>query len=284
MRLYLLPYFVFLLFACDQPNGGDKISNKNPGGDEKMDTIIKYTYKSNSEIEELIEKQSHRFLSYFWYGMSENQTLEVLRYLIDQGTVDAFLRKGDVENSLISKNIKSVKVKNQKVGYSFLTDSPRVMYDIQGKESTIKFEVGFDFGLEYDSLRSLSLIAAPWSNTNGNISLENYNYLVDFFSEKYGKIVDKTSQPWAITPELLGEPVEYRRCRFLKNGVSVELEYSSRNSTDGSLLQQLAIYYMLYLDDKFSTYDSERKRFEKNKKEIEQEVTNRKRKKHLGDI
>jgi hypothetical protein len=273
MRLYFLPYFLFLLFACDQPTGSDDISKENSGSDEKTDTIIEYTYKSNSEVEELIEKQSHRFLSYFWYGMSENQCLEVLRYLMDQGTVDAFLLKGDEKDPLEPREIKSCKVKNQTVGYSFPTDSPRIIYHIQMKESTLNFEVNFNFGLKDDSLLSLSMTTLSWHNTIADISLKNYNYLVEIFSEKYGKIVDHTSQELAGFADLnpSSKLVEYRRCRFLKDGISVELEYTSKKPEYENSYQIFTIYYSLHLDKKFSTYDDDRRRYEVNERERERE-------------
>jgi hypothetical protein len=142
------------------------------------------------------------------------------------------------------------------------------MYSIQGKKSSIKFELKFDFGLEHDSLRSLTLSATPIYNSSENIVLTNYNYLMDIFSLKYGRIVDKTTQEWELLSKHMGKTDEYKRCRYLKNGVSVELEYScGKNSSDGNLLPHLTIYYQLHLDEKFSTYESSRKSYEKFEKE-----------------
>lgn len=276
MRFYFFLFLIFLLSECSSSN--DKRNKNNDiqsNSVKKADTVIQYNYLSNSEIQVLIDKQSNKFLSNFWYGMSEIECLEVLRYLMDLGKVEAFLRKGNNEEPIISSYIKGIKVKNHNVGYA--SESSRIMYLIQGKESPIIFEINFDFGMKSDSLISLSLSATPRHNSNQIISLENYNYFTDIFSKKYGKIIDRTNQQFALLTKTFGKPDVYKRCRFLKNGISIELEYSSgNNSGNVDIIPHLYISYQLNLDNKFSTYESTRKMYQEfEKKNIMKEEQER---------
>jgi hypothetical protein len=278
IRINLIFCFLYILSSCTSSiNPIEKTAGIKPNSSEDKDSIQQYTYLPNEEIESLLKKQEYKFLNYFWYGMSENECLEVLRYLVDQGKVDAFLRKGNDEEKIFSNNVKRLKVKKQTVGYSYPDESSRIMYLLQGEENSIIFELKFDFGHQGDSLGSLSLTATTNYNEPKEISLRNYNYLVDVFTSKYGKIVDKTNQQWELITETIGKPDVYKRCRFLKYGISVELEYNSgKNLNNGNINPQLTLYYQLHLDNKFSTYGSykdnyrnwkeEQKRKEKNDK------------------
>jgi hypothetical protein len=229
---------------------------------------------SNEDIEALLDKKEYKFLNYFWYGMSENECLEVLRYLMDQGKVDAFLRKGNDEERIFSNNVKRLKVKNQTVGYSYPDESARIMYLLQGEGNSINFELKFDFGHQGDSLLSLSLSATTIYNEPKEITLNNYGYLVNVFTKKYGKAVDKTNQQYELMTETFGKPDLYRRCKFLKYGLSVELEFSSGKSTNDGNIPQFHLYYHLHLDKKFSTYQSSRDNYRHFKEEQKRKEEN----------
>ena len=275
-RIKLIFCFLYFLSSCTSSNDPmEKTTDIKPNSSEDKDSMKKYSDMSNEDIEALLDKKEYKFINSFWYGMSENECLEVLRYLIDQGKVDAFLRKGNDEERIFSNNVKMLKVKKHTVGFSYPEESARIMYLLQGEENSINFELSFDFGLKGDSLLSLSLTATTIYNEAKAITFDNYSYLVNVFTMKYGRAVDKTNQQYELITETFGKSDLYRRCKFLKYGLSVELEYSSgKSSNDGSIPPQLHLYYQLHLDNKFSTYQSSQENYRNWKEEQKRKEKN----------
>lgn len=99
-----------------------------------------------------------------------------------------------------------------------------------------------------------------------NLNLNDFNYFIDLFSSKFGKPIDKTF----ISPfeEFSKSGKDYRRFRFLKNGISVEIEYDSAHSDEiGDHPNQISIYYTEYTSEKYTTYAENRKSHMKFKQE-----------------
>ena len=277
IRIKLIFCCLYLVSSCNSSNDPvEKTADIKPNSSEEKDSIKQYSYMSNEDIEALLEKKEYKFLNYFWYGMSENECLEVLRYLIDQGKVVAFLRKRNDEEKILSNsnNIKRLKIKNQTVGFSSPDESSRIMYLLQGQETSINFELSFDFGRHYDLLQSLSLSATTIYNEPKVITFNNYSYLVNVFTMKYGRVVDKTNQQFELITELEGKPDLYKRCRFLKYGLSVELVYNSGQSSIDGNISHLSLYYQLHLNNKFTTYESSHDNYRKRKEEQKREEKN----------
>jgi hypothetical protein len=115
--------------------------------------------------------------------------------------------------------------------------------------------MAFNFGTT-DSLWGITLGYADHGNME-NLNLHDFEYFIDLYISKYGKPVDKDFKD---VPNFLGfKTKDYRRYRFLKNGISVELEYKSLYSEEietESKLNQIHIYYKEYnVDDKYITYE-----------------------------
>ena len=80
IRIKLIFCCLYLVSSCNSSNDPvEKTADIKPNSSEEKDSIKQYSYMSNEDIEALLEKKEYKFLNYFWYGMSENECLEVLR-------------------------------------------------------------------------------------------------------------------------------------------------------------------------------------------------------------
>jgi hypothetical protein len=247
--------FILLAFLSCTNKGADTERIKIKAGISDSLNQIKYSYLSDKEVEKLIDSKSNQFLSAFWPGMTELQCLEVLRYLIDKEkcSVTKYNYQKDEYIEIPSKSIKSIKLIDNSEDDVSNNKNIFINYKIKSIGKKLFFEMDFDFDLN-DSLVRLNLIDFDKQH---NINLTDFNYFVELYSAKYSKPVDKTFKSSFGDPRLISK--NYRRYRFLKNGVSVEIEYDSEyNDEFGKHPSQLVIYYSEHKSEKFITYEENR--------------------------
>lgn len=197
----------------------------NNGGEIKK--TPNYSFMSNSQVEQLIKSNSPIFLS-FWIGMTEEDTYEVIRYLIDQGKISGVMynsEKGDFE-SLYSNNIKDPKfMDNVRNLYCYLTP----------KSETIKCE----FDLNFDGQKSLNSI---FVTVTENVDLKVFNDFVDLYKTKFGNPTYTRNKPIS---DILPSGETYRRYSFERGNKLIDIEYNSEHKGLGGGLSpnQIHIYY-----------------------------------------
>lgn len=260
MTKFLLPigFICFLICSCEY--SGENNENVK-SEDFASDSITEpaFTYLSNNEVEKLINSNQNQFLSAFWPGMTETQCLEVLRYLVDkEKCVAQFSNDQDIYEDIPSKEIKSIKLISKETGFASTTDY-KFLYRLRAENKLLVFEMEFNFS-STDSLLGITLLDADLGNME-NLNLNDFEYFVDLYSSKYGKPVDKTFKD--ISPiETIFKTKDYRRYRYLKNGISIELEYMSAYIEDNELeskTNQIHIIYQEYdVTNHYTTYEENR--------------------------
>lgn len=247
--------FIFLAFLSCTNKGANNERIKIKEGISDSLNKIKYSYLTDKEVEKLIDSKSNQFLSAFWPGMTELQCLEVLRYLIDKEkcSVTKYNYLEDDYKEIPSKSIKSIKLICNREDDISNNKNVFINYKIKSIGKKLFFEMDFDFDLN-NSLVRLNLIDFDQQH---NINLTDFNYFVELYSSKYGKPIDKTFKGSFGGLDLNSK--NYRRYRFLKNGVSVEIEYDSvHNDEFGKHPSQLVIYYSEHKSEKLITYEENR--------------------------
>lgn len=282
-------FIVLIVFSCKN-SVNDK--NEEESGHKKKvsDSIpqLSYSYLSDKEVKKLIDSKSNQFLSAFWPGMTEKQCLEVLRYLIDKHKCLAQIHKDKGEDQYLqSREINSIKLISEAGGYESLTNY-ELLYRLRTEDQLLDFDLELAFG-NHDSLIGINLSYVDVESIN-KINLDDFNYFIKLYSSKYGKPIDKTFEE-NLPFDFDFETKDYRRYRFLKNGVSIEIEYKSIYSDvdeNGSKVNQIYIYYSEYLGHEYTTYEENRKFTikwkEKQKKLLQEQQLKQKKKEEENSL
>ena len=199
----------------------------NNGGEIKE--TPHYSFMSNSQVEQLIKSHSPIFLS-FWIGMTEEDSYEVIRYLIEQGKISGRIfinEKRDFE-SLSSDNIKDPKFKdNARYIYCYLT---------------LKFEtIKCQLNLNFDGQKSLSSITVFVTE---NVDLQVFNDFVDLYKTKFGNPTYTRNKPLS---DIVPSGDTYRRYSFERGNKLIDITYNSEHRGFGGGLSPNQIW-IIYED------------------------------------
>jgi hypothetical protein len=203
----------------------EKREPMNNGGEIKE--TPNYSFMSNSQVEQLIKSNSPIFLS-FWIGMAEEDSYEVIRYLIEQGKISGVIYSSEERDfeSLSSENIKDPEFKdNARNIYCYLTP----------KSETIKCE----FDLNFDGQKSLESI---FVTVTENVDLQVFNDFVDLYKTKFGNPTYKRNKPLS---DIFPSGETYRRYSFERGNKLIDIEYNSEHKGIGGGFSpsQIHIYY-----------------------------------------
>lgn len=204
-----------IILSCNQNIENKHITTKeNTSNENSSDSESKFL--SNTEVEKIISSKENTFLSGFSFGMTEDETIEVIRYLIDKGKMSGEVWNPDKQDYdlLYTLNFNTLRTNKSKIYY----------YNLTPKYKTHKFEVE----LSFSSQKCIDMISL--ANTN-NVVLNDFDEIVELYTKKYGYPVEKlTTNNGQIS---LGCDYEvYRRYTFKDSRVKISITYTSECKRD----------------------------------------------------
>jgi hypothetical protein len=216
--------------SCTQIEKQKDVEVENYSKEPEHDVEPKYSFMSNYDIEQLIEQHSTTFLS-FWIGMSEEESTEVIRYLIDIGKISGLIyssEKGDYEE------LSAFNIKNQ----AFKNKSRKLFYHLSTGRNTLTSEVELTFNNENNkkSLERISLAIIDF------IDEQDFYDLTALYKSKFGNPVKIQNKPFS---DVIKTGDTYRRYSFEEGDKSIDVEYNSEHTSfnGGKSPNQIHIYY-----------------------------------------
>ena len=216
MCKYLIKLFCFLtiLVSCTNSQNKREINELIVKDLNQTETIkkTKVSFLNDTEVEKLIQLNDPIFMS-FWLGMTEKESIEIIRYLIEKNKIF-----GTTNGEQLSRyNIKSPVFKKIGGGYSVGESLNLYFYLIPNIES-IKCEIKLNYD-HTEKLESINLLIIE--NTN----IEQSNDIINLYTTKYGKPIYSNDQ--GTIKDIL--PCEiYNRYSFEKDTKLIEITYQSK--------------------------------------------------------
>ncbi len=235
MKYTLLFLIIAILTLSCEHSNVPKITKQQPESTDQIDNIEEkkdYPYLTNSQVESLIKSKDPNFMSSIWIGMTETESYEILRYLIEKQLIF-----GDIYNSQTGKrepvsryNIKDPAFKgNSRNLFCYLTPNIKKIHctlDLEFNQIGPKF------------LKSISVSIFQ------EITIEDFDDFIKFYTYKYGVPVAKSNKKPNIPNVTIGEV--YRRYSFEKENKLVDITFESSHTNSfplGTTPNQIHIKY-----------------------------------------
>ena len=203
-----------LALSCEESNVTSKQPHVSTNEIDSINEKKEYPYLTNSEVELLIKSKDPNFMSSIWIGMTESESYEILRYLIEKQIIF-----GDIYNSHTGKheplsryNIKEPDFKdNNRNLYCFLTPNIK--------------KINCMVDLEFNQLGSEKFLKSISVSMIQDVTLEDFNDFIQLFTSKYGAPVSKSNEKPNIPNITIGEV--FRRYSFEKENKLVDITFES---------------------------------------------------------
>jgi hypothetical protein len=221
MYKYLIKFFCVLivLVSCTNPQNKRVIKGVIVNNLDQTETIkkTKVSFLNDAEVEKLIQSNNPIFMS-FWLGMTEKESIEIIRYLIEKNKIF-----GTTNGEQLSRyNIKSPVFKKIGGGYS-VGESLNLYFYLTPNIESIKCEIELNYD-DTEKLESINLLIIE--NTN----LEQSNDIINLYTTKYGKPKFRNDQ--GTVKDIF--PCEiYNRYSFEKDTKLIEITYQSKCNVFG---------------------------------------------------
>ena len=213
MFKYLIKLFCFLTFIVSCTNSQNKrVIKEVIVNDLNKSEIIKKTkvsFLNDTEVEKLIQLNDPIFMS-FWLGMSEKESIEIIRYLIEKNKIF-----GTTNGKQLSRhNMKSPVLEKIGGGYS-VGESLNLYFYLTPKLESIKCEIRLDYD-DNEKLSNIELLIIE--NTNLEQSID----IINLYTKKYGKPKFNKYQGKILECEI------YNRYSFEKDSKLIDITYKSK--------------------------------------------------------
>jgi len=143
MRAYLsfLFFICSFLFSCNNNDIKEESSVEQiQGADSQMDSeqTPENEFLTNSEVESLIDANEPLFLSAFWIGMTKEESIQIIRFLLDKQEISGIIYSF---SSSDYEELGTKKLKNTE----FDQDKIRLHCLLTPKNKTLKCDVDLNF-------------------------------------------------------------------------------------------------------------------------------------------
>jgi hypothetical protein len=240
----------------------DKIDDHHDGSPEKV-TTKKAVYLSDLEVEKWMNSHSPQFLFFFWEGMQKSQCIEVLRYMFDKGDCQIFRQDGSKIETIDRNLIKELTLDSN--GDCYLNGIEyKLTYSLVSTNKVLPFELELGFNGPADCLNQVSLRLVDW-NGKLNLNLDDFNYLLELYTSKYGKPKDKTDHEYFLN-DFFTVGKDFRKIKFLKDKLEIELSFDSKHSDSPC---NINITYLVKTSNKLITYKESERFYDQMQKENE---------------